>query len=296
MNLISVCAAVTDWCYQFGLTDEEKKKQVAIPVYNRILTMVEPEEVEMLVSSLNLALGNKMPRSASFRVLEKRIQMAQLCDKVLFQHLVTAGNLVMKTDGKNYSSMPRIFKFSRYCPKTPALAAFATNTIIGPVLEVHTVKMHDGYALEVAIQLICRPKDTSYVVISRETERCVNEIHDHKAEVGSRNEMLENLQESERNEPYEERKVTTRSKETWAAPSMKETRAGSLSLFLRKASQNTRRTIPTSEKIWKTIHTNVSQGRHLAVSISKTVSTMLRDFDQDERQTDGQDSNQNVCI
>ena len=68
---------------------------------------------------------------------------------------------------------------------------------------------------------------------------------------------------------------------------MKETRAGPLSLIPRKASLYTRRIILTSEKKWKTIHANFTQGRHLAVSISKTITTMLRHFDQEERQTDG---------
>ena len=91
VNQISVYVAVTDWCYQFCLTYEEKE-QVAIPVDNGILTMVKPEEVEMLVSPPNLALGNKVQGSASFRILEKRVQMIQLCVKTLFQHLVTAGD------------------------------------------------------------------------------------------------------------------------------------------------------------------------------------------------------------
>ena len=52
---ISIYAAVTGWCYQFGLTNEEKE-QVAFPVDTGVLTMVEPEEVEMLVSLPNLAL------------------------------------------------------------------------------------------------------------------------------------------------------------------------------------------------------------------------------------------------
>ena len=59
---------MTDWCHQFAQTNEEKE-QVAIPVYNRVMTVVEPEEVEMLVSPPNLALGNKMQGSASFRKL-----------------------------------------------------------------------------------------------------------------------------------------------------------------------------------------------------------------------------------
>ena len=56
---------------------------------------------------------------------------------------------------------------------------------------------------------------------------------------------------------------------------MKETHVGSLILILRKASLYTRRTTVKSEKIWKTMHANVSQGRHVAVSISKAVTTMF---------------------
>ena len=86
---------------------------------------------------------------------------------------------------------------------------------------------------------------------------------------------------------HEERKVPTRSKETWAASGMKETRAGSLTLVPNKASQNIRRTIHTNEKKWITIHAHSRNGEELAVPISKAVTTMLRHFHQDERQTDG---------
>ena len=131
------------------------------------------------------------------------------------------------------------------------------------------------------------PRGTSYVVISKETERFVNETHNHNAEVRSSMELLENLQESKRSEPYEERKVTTRSKETSADPSMKETRAGSLSLFPNNASLSTRKIIPTNEKKSISLHAQSGRGSDLAVSISKTVTTMLRHFDQDERESDG---------
>ena len=76
----------------------------------------------------------------------------------------------------------------------------------------------------------------------------MNEIHNHNAEVRSIKELLDNLQESKRSEPYEERKVTTRCKETWAAPSTKETRAGSLILVPNKAPLFTKRIIPTNDK------------------------------------------------
>ena len=48
VNQLSVCGAVANWCHQFGFTEEEKGR-VAVPVHNKNLTMVEPEEVELLV-------------------------------------------------------------------------------------------------------------------------------------------------------------------------------------------------------------------------------------------------------
>ena len=51
--------------------------------------------MDMFVFHQNLALGNMMQGGASFRVLEMKIQMTQLCEKkkkTLFQHFVTAGN------------------------------------------------------------------------------------------------------------------------------------------------------------------------------------------------------------
>ena len=48
-----------------------------------------------------------------------------------------------------------------------------------------------------------------------------------------------------------------------------------------------RKTIPRNEKKWTTIHANPKRGSDLAIFICKTVTTMLRHFDQDERESDG---------
>ena len=68
--------------------------------------------------------------------------------------------------------------------------------------EVHIVNILDEYGLEVAIPSICKLGDVTYVVISRETERFVNEIHTHEAETRSSGELLENLQESKESMSY----------------------------------------------------------------------------------------------
>ena len=91
VNQISVYAAITDWCYEIAWTNEEKE-HVAILVDNRIQALVDPEKVDMLMSSPNQAQGNLVQGSASFRRLGKKVQMTHMCDKAPFQHLVTAGN------------------------------------------------------------------------------------------------------------------------------------------------------------------------------------------------------------
>ena len=161
----------------------------------------------------------------------------------------------------NYSSVPRIFEFSIRKPKK-ALAAIPAGTTIGPVLEVHVVEILDGCGIEVSIQSISNPENTSHVVIASQAERFVSEIHDHKQELRSSDELLADLQGSGRSEVYEERKLTNSFKETWASPSTKETCAGPLILTPRKASLFTRRIIPTSEKKWKTIHACSPDGGH----------------------------------
>ena len=95
--------------------------------------------------------------------------------------------------------------------------------MIGPISEVHIVKILDEYGWKVALPSMCSPGDGTYVVISRETERYVNEIRIHDAEVRSSNELLENLQESkEGRSHYEKREVTSSHKETWAGSGIEE--------------------------------------------------------------------------
>ena len=276
VNQLGVYGAVTNRCYQFGLTEEEKGR-VGIPVDNKILTMVEPEEMELLVSPPTQAPGNRMQGSAlSFKAMEKKVQATQLCQKTFFQHLVIACEFFSTRCGRRLgtvTAMCREYSSSRSYPKTQALAA-PEGATIGPVLDFHIVEILDEYGIEIAIPLVADPKNSSYVVITRETERLVNEIHDHKKELRSSSELLADLQESGRSEVYEERTVTK---------SFKETCAGPLSLTPRKASLFTKRTIPTCEKKWKVIHAHSPDGGHLAVS----VSNMLRHFDQEGRQTDG---------
>ena len=153
--------------------------------------------------------------------------------------------------------MCREYSNTRGSSASPSIACNSRGTIIGPVSEVHFVQILDECDTEVAIQSISNPENKFHVVISRETERFVNDIHTH-------------LQESEN--------VTTCFKETWADPSAREIRAGSIHLTPNEASIFTRRTIPKHEKRWIVIHANSKYGEVLTVSISN---------DREERESDG---------
>ena len=129
--------------------------------------------------------------------------------------------------------------------------------------------------------------NTSYVVKSRETDRFVNEFHDHKEELRSSNELLTDLQRSERSEPHGEERGTNSIKETCALESIKKTCASPLSIPPAEASPYTKRTIPTNERTWKVVHTHSPDGGNLATAVSKMVTQMVLHNDHDERQLDG---------
>ena len=112
--------AVTDWSYQLGLKDEEKER-VNIPLKNW--------DAFMNVSHSFTAPGNK---NMSFWVLEKKIQMTQLCEKALFPHLVTDWKFFEKIDrdedGNSYFSAPRIFQVS-ILSKNKSLESYSCRNI-----------------------------------------------------------------------------------------------------------------------------------------------------------------------
>ena len=143
------------------------------------------------------------------------------------------------------------------------MIAIPEGTIIGPVSEVHIVEILDGYRIEVAIPSISKPGDVTYAMISIETERYVNDIHDHKEELRSSNQSLTELQGSIKSDPYEERKGSSINKETCANPFSN----------------------PPQRKC-KIIHAHSPDGGYSATAVSKMVTKILRHDDQEERQTD----------
>ena len=156
------------------------------------------------------------------------------------------------------------------------------ETTIAPVLEVRTVKILEEYGLEMSILSFVNPANTSYVVISRETEHFVNEIHDHKEELRSSNKLLTDFQKSERRELYGEERGSNSIKETCVPKGNKETCANPLSnLIIDSLFKKT--VIPTSERKWITIAANPSPRKGLPTQVSKVITKMIRHHDQEER-------------
>ena len=137
---------------------------------------------------------------------------------------------MVKTDGQ-FIPLCRECSITRAHPKAQALCAIPAGTKIGPVPEVHIVTILEECGIEVAIPSPSNPENTYCVVISNETERCVNEIHTHSTDARSSKELLENIQEPEE-------KVTTRFKETWADPSALECYSCRTSLMVTQLNQN----------------------------------------------------------
>ena len=71
------------------------------------------------------------------------------------------------------------------------------------------------------------------------------------------------------------------------APSIGETRAGFVNLVPKKASVYKRKTTPSNDEKWIAVPSNPKRGSDLAIFISKIDTTMLRHFDQDDRESDG---------
>ena len=89
---ISIYGAVANWCHQFGLTEEEKARAY-FSEDNNILTMLKPEEVQLLASLPTQPTGNMMQEKVlSFDELAGKRQLTQLCENTYFHILLQQGN------------------------------------------------------------------------------------------------------------------------------------------------------------------------------------------------------------
>ena len=137
---------VANWCHQFALTEEGKGRD-GIIVDNKMLTSLQKEEVQLLVSLPTTALGNRVRENVwSFEALASRIQLTQMCEKAYFQYRVTPGKQYKtrpdRDDGWRTIALlcPRILKFSifsenpcrgRYsCTQNTSLDACTTHFLV----------------------------------------------------------------------------------------------------------------------------------------------------------------------
>ena len=101
--------------------------------------------------------------------------------------------------------MSRTIDFS-ILSKSPSFGSYSWKHHHWTSLGSSCCEIIDGYGIEVTTPSIANPTQTSDVVISREAERFVNEIHCHEEELRSSNELLTELQGSEKSEPVKKAK------------------------------------------------------------------------------------------
>ena len=180
----------------FGGLIEEEKGRFSFPVNNNSLTKLNPEAVQLVVSHPTKTTGNRPQENVlRFEALAGKIQLTLFGEKAYFQCRVAAGkqHKIRRVGDDGWETItPPCWEYSssRTFPKTQILAAIPEGTIIGPVLEVQVCENYKRYGTEVAIPSFANPVNTSHVVFSRETERFVNEIRDHKEDLRSSNEFL----------------------------------------------------------------------------------------------------------
>ena len=122
-------------------------------------------------------------------------------------------------------------------------------------------------------------------MISTGTQRFVDEIHDHKKELRSSNELLTAFQKSEGKEPCMEG-GSNRIKEPML---LKATRklARTLSAILSVILCSKRLSFPQMKRKWIAVDANPSPGGLPSTQVSMMVTKMIRHHDQDEREQEG---------
>ena len=131
-------------------TRVEEKERVGIPLDDKMLTRLQPEEAQLLVSPPTMTPGNRVRENVlSFEALASGIQVTQLFEKKkLTSNMCDSQEEVQKFDltVRELSLLcARNTGFSRSFAESQVMAAIRQGTIIGPVLKVQIVKILDGY-------------------------------------------------------------------------------------------------------------------------------------------------------
>ena len=146
-----------------------------------MLTSVPSHEVQLLVSPPKMVQENILALDA----LSDRIQFSKLCEDAWLKHRISAGTMykTRPDEDDGYGQLVplcREYTLSRAHPQSRVFAAIPGGTIVGPVVEVRTVKILGQPGLEIAIPSTHSHETTSYVMITRGKKPFVDEVHDHK--------------------------------------------------------------------------------------------------------------------
>ena len=179
LNRLSIYGALSNWCEQFGQTEEEKgqdkprgKKE---SVTKSVLTSVKSQEVNLLVCSPRPASGRSLwDKIKDFESLPETIRFVRVGEDTIFVHWVSA-SMSYKNRPDEDDGFGQIIPFCRdYTnPRSRVFAAIPGEIIIGPVIEVQIVKIIDTYGLDIASPSPNESRRTSYVIISRGKSRFV---------------------------------------------------------------------------------------------------------------------------
>ena len=131
---------------------------------------------QLLESPPTMTLGIRIRENVlSVEALISRIQHVQLCEKAYFQYRVTVRKkFKIRFDGNDDWRTITLFYWNTHF----------LNLLLNLKSEVRIMKILDEYEKEITIPSIYRPTNVSYCMISREIERFVHEIHDHKENSG----------------------------------------------------------------------------------------------------------------
>ena len=180
---------------------------------------------------------------------------------------------------------------SRANPQSRVSAAIPGRTVIGPVIEVQNREILEQPGLDMSIPSPHTHEQTTHVLITRGTNRFVDEVHDHKVQLRPSTEFLSTLQKSEGRESFVEESINN-NKETCALHvtsrhGNKEACVNNLSSPPSCSSLFKKTFIPTSERKWVDIPGSSSFGDALPIAVSKMVTRMVRHYDKEERERDG---------
>ena len=228
--------------------------------------------------------------------MSDKTHFSKLCEDAWLKHRVSAG-MMCKTrldedDGKRQLvPSSREYIHSRANPQSRVFAAIPGRTVIGPVLKVQIVKIIGQRGFEIAIPSPHNHETTTHVMITRGTNRFVDEVHEHKVEFRPSTELLSALQKSEGRESCVEESnncnMETCAHHFTSRYGNKESCANNLSSLPNHSSMFKKTISPTNERKWVVIPANPSYVGALSIQVPKMVTRMVRHYDQEEREPDG---------